>query len=172
KPANLLLENGTVERVRITDFGLARAIDDGTVTASGYSPGTPAYMAPEQAQGESVDYRADLFSLGSVIYAMCTGRPPFRASTLLGLLRRVSEDRPRPVQEINPSVPNWLVEIMNRLHAKEPAQRFQSAAEVATAFAECLAHVRQPALAPLPDFLRPPAPRRPQPPWTAWRSAP
>src|SRR5262245_27676408 len=141
KPANILLQDG-VERVKLTDFGLARAADDATVTQSGYLPGTPAYMAPEQASGEGVDHRADLFSLGSVVYAMCTGRPPFRASTLLGLLRRVSEDRPRPVQEINPRVPDWLVEIMNRLHAKEPARRFQSAAEVATVFAECLAHVQ------------------------------
>src|SRR5262245_58053368 len=68
KPANILLENG-VERVRLTDFGLARAVDDGTVTQSGYLPGTPAYMAPEQARGEAVDHRSDLFSLGSVLYA-------------------------------------------------------------------------------------------------------
>ncbi len=153
KPANILLEDG-VERVKLTDFGLARVVDDATVTGSGYLPGTPAYMAPEQARGEGVDHRADLFSLGSVVYAMCTGRPPFRASTLLGLLRRVSEDRPRPAQDINPRTPDWLVEIMNRLHAKEPARRFQSAGEVATVFAECLAHVQQPARAPLPDFLR------------------
>jgi WD40 repeat protein len=143
KPANILLADG-IERVKLTDFGLARAADDATITHSGYLPGTPAYMAPEQASGEGVDHRADLFSLGSVLYAMCTARPPFRASTLMGLLRRVSEDRPCPVQEINPRIPDWLVEIMNRLHAKEPARRFQSAAEVATVFAECLAQVQTP----------------------------
>jgi serine/threonine protein kinase len=80
KPANILLHNG-VERVKITDFGLARAIDDASLTQSGCIAGTPQYMAPEQARGEAVDHRADLFSLGSVLYAMCTGRPPFRAST-------------------------------------------------------------------------------------------
>jgi eukaryotic-like serine/threonine-protein kinase len=182
KPANILLQDG-VERVKLTDFGLARAADDATVTQSGYLPGTPAYMAPEQASGEGVDHRADLFSLGSVVYAMCTGRPPFRASTLLGLLRRVSEDRPRPVQEINPRVPDWLVEIMNRLHAKEPARRFQSAAEVATVFAECLAHVQtrnlrgaglQPALDQEEAGWKP-APRRPNAgrrwPRVAWAAA-
>ncbi len=78
KPANILLENG-VERVRITDFGLARAVDDATQTQSGVVAGTPQYMAPEQARGEAVDHRADLFSLGSVLYAMCTGHSPFRA---------------------------------------------------------------------------------------------
>ena len=78
KPANILLENG-VERVKITDFGLARAVDDASVTQSGVVAGTPMYMSPEQAEGEPIDHRADLFSLGSVLYAMCTGRPPFRA---------------------------------------------------------------------------------------------
>jgi WD40 repeat protein len=152
KPGNILLEDGY--RVKITDFGLARAADDATVTQSGYLPGTPAYMAPEQASGEGVDHRSDLFSLGSVVYALCTGRPPFRASTLHGLLLRVSDSRPMPVREINPRVPEWLVEIMNKLHAKDPSQRFQTAAEAATVFAECLAHVQQPTHAPLPWFLR------------------
>ena len=78
KPANILLENG-VERVKITDFGLARAVDDASLTHTGFVAGTPQYMSPEQARGETVDHRADLFSLGSVLYAMCTGQPPFRA---------------------------------------------------------------------------------------------
>ena len=91
KPANILLENG-VERVRITDFGLARAVDDASQTQSGVIAGTPQYMAPEQARGEAVDARADLFSLGSVLYAMCTGHPPFRAETTLAVLRRICDD--------------------------------------------------------------------------------
>src|SRR6202007_1088279 len=72
KPANILLENG-VERTRLTDFGLARAGSDAALTQSGVVAGTPQYMAPEQARGETVDHRADLFSLGSTLYAMCTG---------------------------------------------------------------------------------------------------
>src|SRR5438270_9475217 len=91
KPANILLVNG-VQRVKLTDFGLARAVDDASLTQSGVVAGTPEYMAPEQARGEAVDHRADLFSLGSVLYAMCTGRPPFRASGSLAILKRVSED--------------------------------------------------------------------------------
>ncbi len=78
KPANILLENG-VERVKLTDFGLARAADDASITQSGTIAGTPNYMSPEQADGKSVDHRSDLFSLGSVLYAMATGHPPFRA---------------------------------------------------------------------------------------------
>ena len=120
KPANILLENG-VERVKITDFGLARAIDDASLTHSGYVAGTPQYMAPEQARGEAVDHRADLFSLGSVLYAMCTGHSPFRADTTLAVLRRVCEDTPRPVSEVNPDIPDWLTEIIEKLHAKDRA---------------------------------------------------
>ncbi len=78
KPANILLENG-VERVMITDFGLARAADDANMTQSGVIAGTPQYMSPEQARGNDVDHRSDLFSLGSVLYFMGTGRSPFRA---------------------------------------------------------------------------------------------
>src|SRR5581483_6609315 len=97
KPANILLEGG-MERVKITDFGLARAADDASLSQSGVVAGTPHYMAPEQARGEALDHRADLFSLGSVLYAMCTGRPPFRAATSLAVLRRVADEPPRPVQ--------------------------------------------------------------------------
>ena len=101
KPSNILLENG-VERVKITDFGLARAVDDASLTQSGVVAGTPQYMAPEQARAEAVDHRADLFSLGSVMYAMCTGVPPFRAASALAVLRRVADDTPRPNREDNP----------------------------------------------------------------------
>src|SRR3954470_30672 len=90
KPANILLENG-IERVKITDFGLARAVADASLTQSGVVAGTPPYMSPEQGRGEPVDQRADLFSLGSVLYAMCTGRPPFRADSSVAVLKRVCE---------------------------------------------------------------------------------
>jgi serine/threonine protein kinase/WD40 repeat protein len=150
KPANILLENG-VERVHITDFGLARAVDDASLTQSGVLPGTPQYMAPEQARGETVDHRADLFSLGSVLYALCTGRPPFRASTTMGVLRRVSERTPRPILEINPDVPTWLVVVIERLHAKDPDERFQTASELSELLGRYLAHVEQPERVPLPS---------------------
>ena len=107
KPSNILLEN-CVERVKITDFGLARAVDDASLTQSGVVAGTPLFMAPEQARCETIDHRADLFSLGAVLYAMCTGRSPFRASTTLGVLKRVCDDTHRPVRDVNPDVPEWL----------------------------------------------------------------
>jgi serine/threonine-protein kinase len=140
KPANILLENGC-ERVRLTDFGLARAVDDASQTQSGFIAGTPQYMAPEQARGEPIDARADLFSLGSVMYAMCTGRPPFRADTTLAVLRRICDDEARDVREVNADVPQWLAAIIARLLAKSPAERFQSAAEVADLLRQWLAHL-------------------------------
>jgi hypothetical protein len=151
KPANLLLENG-LARVKITDFGLARMIDDVRLTQSGMIAGTPEYMAPEQAGGEPVDHRADLFSLGSVMYAMCTGRPPFRGTTALAVLRQVSEREPEPVRSLNPDVPAWMEVVIARLMAKSPVERFQSAAEVAVLLEAYLAHLRQPTAVPAPQL--------------------
>jgi serine/threonine-protein kinase len=153
KPANILLERG-VERVTITDFGLARATDDGSLTKTGFIAGTPQYMSPEQARGESIDARSDLFSLGSVIYAMCTGHPPFRAETSYGILRRITDGQPRPIREINSNVPEWFAPIVERLHAKSPRERIQSADELADLLEQCLAHVQQPSVSPLPPSLR------------------
>ena len=152
KPSNILLED-RVERVKITDFGLARAVDDTGLTQSGVLAGTPEYMAPEQARSDPLDHRADLFSLGSVLYAMCTGRSPFRASGTLAVLRRVCEDAPRPIKEINPDIPVWLVEIIAKLHCKDPSDRFQSASEVAGLLRRHLAHLQQPLLIPRPRGL-------------------
>jgi hypothetical protein len=142
KPANILLENG-VERVKITDFGLARAGDDASLTQSGVVAGTPMYMSPEQADGLPVDFRSDLFSLGSVLYAMCTGRPPFRAPSAVAVLKRVCEVTPRPIREINPELPRWLEDLVARLHAKVPADRFASAREVSDLLARHLAALQQ-----------------------------
>ncbi|MBL8817188.1 MAG: protein kinase [Planctomyces sp.] len=150
KPSNILLEE-SVERALITDFGLARAADDATLTRSGFHPGTPQFMSPEQAAGEQVDTRSDLFSLGSVLYTMATGRPPFRADSSLGVLRRIADDEPRNIREINPAIPDWLCGIIGRLMAKNPTDRYRSAADVAAVLKQCLAHVQQPQFNPLPD---------------------
>jgi serine/threonine-protein kinase len=159
KPGNILLGSG-IERVTITDFGLARAADDASLTRSGVITGTPQFMSPEQARGEPVDARSDLFSLGSVLYAMCTGRPPFRAETAFGILRRISECEPRPIGELAPQIPVWLSEIVEKLHAKNAAGRFQSATEVAQLLGRWLAHIEQPATSPAPVRVERPASNR------------
>ena len=157
KPANILLENG-VERVKITDFGLARAVDDASVTQSGVITGTPMFMSPEQARGEySVDARSDLFSLGSVLYVMATGRLPFRAAGTHAVLNRVITDTPRPLREVNPDLPDWLEAIVAKLHAKRPEDRFASAAEVADLLGQHLAHLQEPRRVAMPAPVAPPA---------------
>ncbi|MEQ8787753.1 MAG: protein kinase [Pirellulaceae bacterium] len=152
KPANILLSEG-VERVQITDFGLARAADDASLTRTGSIAGTPQYMSPEQARGEKVDCQSDLFSLGSVMYAMCTGRSPFRAETSYGVLRRIIDETPTPIREINPEIPEWLCAIVARLMAKRPEERYTSAEEVASLLEDCLAHVQHPTTGRLPESL-------------------
>lgn len=153
KPANILLENN-IERVKITDFGLARAVADASLTQSGIVTGTPQYMAPEQARGEAVDHRADLFSLGSTLYAMCAGHAAFRAESPLAVLRRVVEDHPRPLREVNVAVPVWLDAIVVKLLAKDAGERYQTAAEVADILERCLAHMQQPLTTALPAEVR------------------
>jgi serine/threonine protein kinase len=148
KPANILLDKEG--NVRLTDFGLARAVDDTTLTQTGTIAGTPQYMAPEQARGAAVDDRADQFSLGSVLYAMCAGRPPFRASSTVAVLKRVCEDETRDVRELNPDVPVELADIIDKLHAKRPSDRFKSTAQVARLLDRYLAHLRSPDKVPKP----------------------
>jgi hypothetical protein len=156
-------------RVKITDFGLARMTDDVTLTQNGVVAGTPEYMSPEQARGEPVDRRADLYSLGSVLYAMCTGVPPFQGATLIGVLRRVSEEAPVAVRVLNPEVPVWLEDLILRLMAKRPEQRIESAVETARLLEGYLAHLQQPSTVNVPK-LQPlarkglfPCGNRPQP---------
>ena len=150
KPGNILLERN-VERVLLTDFGLARAADDASLTQSGVIAGTPQYMSPEQARGEVVDARTDLFSLGTVLYTLLAGHSPFRAETAMGVLRRVCEDTPRPLTEANPNVPAWLEAFIAKLHSKKPDGRFESASQVSGLLTNCLAHIQQPNAVALPD---------------------
>ena len=148
KPGNIMLESG-LDRITITDFGLARAVDDTRLTQQGTIAGTPEYMAPEQALGKLLDRRADLFSLGAVLYAMATGHSPFRGTITPEVMRRVCDETPRPIRDLNPAVPVWLVEIIDRLLAKDPAERFQSAAEVAELLGSHLAQLQDPSAPPV-----------------------
>ena len=152
KPANILVEEGN-GRVLISDFGLARALDDATLTCSGMIAGTPQFMSPEQARGEAVDARSDLFSLGSLLYALATGRPPFRAETPLAVLRKITETQARKVHEINEQFPAWFDVLVRRFMQIDISQRIGSASEAAELLHDAHAHVRNPTAKPLPSVL-------------------
>ena len=152
KPSNILLEED-VDRALISDFGLARLADDASLTRTGFHPGTPQYMSPEQASGQSVDARSDLFSLGSTLYTMCTGRPPLRAESSYAVMKRISDEVATPIRELNPEIPEWLVLIIQKLMAKEKTERFHSAGEVRELLEACLSHVQQPAILKLPPQI-------------------
>lgn len=160
KPANILMPAG-VSRVLLTDFGLARAADDASLTRSGVIAGTPQYMSPEQITGQPVDGRADLFSLGGVMYAMATGHPPFRAETSYAVLKRIVDEPHRSIAHVRSDSPRYLIDIIDRLLQKAPGDRFGSAEALADHLEICLAHIRQPTLTDLP---RPWSPSPQQPP--------
>jgi serine/threonine-protein kinase len=154
KPANILVE-ADVSRVLVTDFGLARAVDDASATQSGYFVGTPNYMSPEQARGQRVDGRSDLFSLGSLIYFMSTGRMPFRAESPLCVLNRITTDEPTSVRQVNSDVSKTLSDIISRLLEKKPEHRFQTSSEVHDVLEKYLAYLHQPDISKPPVIISP-----------------
>ena len=155
KPANILLDEGG-HRVLLTDFGLARTIDDATITNSGMVAGTPQYMSPEQARGAQVDHRSDLYSLGAVLYAMATGRPPVRGDSTLAILRLVGEEQPEPIYEINETLPLWLDRLILRFLEKQVDHRISHASQAVELLRGSFAHVRSPAHNALPSELQNP----------------
>jgi serine/threonine protein kinase/formylglycine-generating enzyme required for sulfatase activity len=148
KPANLWLETSEVSktsevssatggRVKILDFGLARATaDEAHLTQTGAIVGTPAYMAPEQAGGDTVDGRSDLFSLGCVLYRLCTGTAPFKGKDSISTLVAVATENPKPPRQLIPAVPAALSHLVMKLLAKKPEERPQSAQVVVAALQE------------------------------------
>jgi serine/threonine protein kinase len=131
KPGNLWLE-APLGRVKILDFGLARRMADDTgMTVTGTLIGTPAYIAPEQARTRDYDHRVDLFSLGCILYEVATGKLAFRGETAMGTVMSATFDKPVPVQQLNPNIPNGFAVLIDRLMAKNPADRPPTAHVVA-----------------------------------------
>lgn len=153
KPANILIENES-ERVKLTDFGLARASDDVKLTQTGMVTGTPLYMAPEQAMGGAADERSDLFSLGAVMYEMATGKSPFQAPTAVGVMKRIMDETPDAPSILNAAISKPLSDLIMSLLSKKPEDRPESSAAVATALASIVSEfgpispLQVPALAP------------------------
>lgn len=135
KPSNIMVDEDRM--VRLMDFGLARFLsDDAAVTADGRMVGTFRYMAPEQILGEKLDFRADLYSLGVILYELLCGQPPFDAKTPYELWQKVLETEPSPLVSLNNKGDQQLARIAHRLIRKEPADRFQTAEEIYDALSE------------------------------------
>jgi tetratricopeptide (TPR) repeat protein len=130
KPANVLL--GADGTPKVTDFGLAKRLDEVGQTWSGAVMGTPAYMPPEQAQGktDAIGPAADVYALGAILYECLTGRPPFKAATVIETIRQVLDDEPVPVRQLQPKVPRDLETICHKCLQKEQARRYASAHEL------------------------------------------
>jgi hypothetical protein len=130
KPANIWLEQGR-DWVRIVDFGLARVVNENVhLTQSGMIIGTPAYMAPEQANAEPLDFRCDLFSLGCVLYRASTGELPFKGKNTMAMLLSLASKTPTPPHELDPSIPPVFSELVMTLLQKKPSARPPSAQAV------------------------------------------
>ncbi len=155
KPANILLAKGT-ERAIITDFGLARAADDATLTRIGFLAGTPHYMSPEQARGEAVDQKSDLYSLGSLLFAMITGQPPVTHELGSETIEKIASGKVPSLSSHSIWIPPWFVKLVDWLHMPQPGDRPESAALVAQWLEQCLAHCRQPDAQAIPECLLPP----------------
>ncbi len=177
KPGNLWLETlsgargagAFPYRVKILDFGLTRPLDpDVVATRAGAIVGTPAYMAPEQAEGQTIDARADLFSLGCVLYQLCTGELPFKGDSIVAVLRNVAVQEPVPPNRLNAEVPAALSSLILRLLAKRPEERPATAREVAAAL-RALENAATASLAPAPP--QPPTVACPRPRRFAHRTA-
>jgi WD40 repeat protein/serine/threonine protein kinase len=150
KPGNIWLDSSKGGRVKLLDFGLARATsDDVQLTQEGAIVGTPAYMAPEQAQAKLIDARSDLFSLGCVLYRLCAGRLPFLGETTMAVLLSLSTDTPPAIRVLNPKVPVPLAELITRLLAKNPAERPSSAQAVVEAIQAIERQSTTPAVLPI-----------------------
>jgi uncharacterized RDD family membrane protein YckC len=123
KPSNLMLDPAS--GIKILDFGLVKSMrGDAELTRNGAIIGSPLYMAPEQGRAENVDHRADIYSLGCALYHMLTGRPPFSGPSPVGIISMHVTDRPTPVRQLSPAVPELLERIVERMMAKQPADRF------------------------------------------------
>jgi serine/threonine-protein kinase len=130
KPANIMVEAG--DRVKVTDFGIAKVTDSGEhLTMTGSLLGTPSYMSPEQARGGKLDGRSDLFAVGAILYEMLAGQKAFRGDSITGLIFKIITEEPQLITELDPTIPPGMVQVIQRALAKAPEQRYQTGREMA-----------------------------------------
>ncbi|MFT6898016.1 MAG: serine/threonine protein kinase, partial [Paraglaciecola sp.] len=144
KPDNIMVLEDR-ESIKVADFGIARISqnEEAQKTQVGSVLGTPRYMSPEQALGEEVDGRSDLFSIGVILYEMLTGVKAFDASNIGTLMTQITQKQPAPLQELCPDIPAGLRQIVQKLLQKKPDKRFQTGDELATAITKELAAFSQ-----------------------------
>ncbi|MGH9333835.1 MAG: serine/threonine-protein kinase, partial [Vicinamibacteria bacterium] len=136
KPGNVMI--GEDGRVKVLDFGLAKLDPEGasglmgeiSATQEGHVIGTVSHMSPEQAEGKFIDHRTDIFSLGVLLYEMCTGHLPFAGDSPTAILSSILKDAPSAVNEVNPKLPRELGRVIKRCLAKDPDRRYQTAVDV------------------------------------------
>ncbi len=158
KPPNLILtRRGKKHVVKVLDFGLAKAVREGEaatdLTGAGAMMGTPAYMAPEQAQdAAAADIRADIYSLGCTLYFLLTGAPPFAGASIYAILKAHESTEATPLHQKRPGLPAELSAVVARMMAKDPARRFQKPIDAAKALAPFI----KPGSLPAPEPIQPP----------------
>jgi len=128
KPQNIMLDSQG--RATVMDFGIARSMELTGMTQTGALIGTPDYMSPEQAKGQEVDARSDLFTLGIIFYELLTGKTPYRADTVLGTLLKRTQERARPPIELDPDLPRYLSDVVVRCLEINPELRYQKVSEI------------------------------------------
>ena len=152
KPGNILLGGGT-ERAVLTDFGIAKIQDDAQVTATGVIVGTPAFLSPEQARGEELTAQSDLFSLGSVLWSMLAGEPPFGNLPTHTVVAKIAAGDMPSVRAFRDDLPHWVVRLIGRLHAADPQRRPHSAERCAALLRACEQHLSDPRRFAVPHEL-------------------
>lgn len=165
KPSNILIEPTTLRAV-LTDFGLARISDEVGLTMSGATAGTPSFMSPEQAKGEKVETQSDWFSLGSVLYAMLTGQPPYQGAHSYAVVHSLIHASVPKASTIRPTLPPWVDRLLQQLMNHEVGERLVGV-NACESLRETLLHIEHPDLHSLPEHLAPPIPRRSQLHWTS-----
>jgi serine/threonine-protein kinase len=135
KPANLMYDAST-DVLKITDFGIARLSDSGT-TRTGIVLGTPSFMSPEQLEGRTVTGHSDLFSLGVSLFQLLTGQLPFTADSMTGLMQQIAEAPHPPLRAFRPDLPACVESVIDRALAKNPADRYDTGAQMAAALQDC-----------------------------------
>jgi formylglycine-generating enzyme required for sulfatase activity/tRNA A-37 threonylcarbamoyl transferase component Bud32 len=132
KPQNVLLDSES-GRALVTDFGIARTAEGGSLTATGMVVGTPAYLSPEQVTGEPSDHRADIYALGVMMYQMLAGRPPFIGATPTAVLMKRLGGPPPPLRDLRPDVPDHIADLVDACLATDPNERLQNAGDIVRA---------------------------------------